>query len=222
MQAENEGLGLVVPVCFPSTSMAAFPPYAAAPTLVPTRKTAFPTFLLYDVLLLLPAHALARCRSVSTLWNEVIISHLRLRRTLFLQPSTPLDAALLRAAPVTIHPALSRVFSEWTLAEAPVYLLTLPPPPSQPFAPGDHKIEAGAVCAESWQPAEDERRLLDDCGAAQQYACCPALEEFVVVVAGRRWVVAREGGVRVADVAAGVKALACALLLDETGDKFEW
>ncbi|KAI5848392.1 hypothetical protein BZA05DRAFT_437609 [Tricharina praecox] len=189
-----------------------------------------PTFLLDHILLHLPLHDLINARRVCKDWNATILSRQRLRRTLFLQPPT-IDADLLRQ-PVAIHPVLQRLQSNWASTSEPIVLTRAPverPFPNRQCVHaggnfGSAPIEVdgpdGLGCPDEKDAEKDMEAtksgptlkmatgvLLKDSPVKEQYATEPALTTFVIVLPTFQLLVVRPQGVRVWDVAMGVKRL---------------
>jgi len=182
-----------------------------------------PTFLLDHILLHLPLVDLINARRVCREWNGTILSRQRLRRKLFLQPPT-IDADLLRQ-PVVIHPVLQQLQSNWASTAEPITLTRASGQRSLPNyryvhargnfgvalieaddtdSESDKEIEAG-VGRPGTKKAIGAR--LEDSPVKDQYATEPALTNFVIALPNYNLLVVRPHGVKVWDVAMGVKQL---------------
>ena len=125
------------------------------------------------------------CKRVCTLWRATLLSSQRFRRLLFLQPPSDESADagsgdMGSRAPVAVHPALLLLESDWAVPAAPIIF--------------------SSAC-----PAAGQR--LDRCAVKDNYATEPALSRFLVAVPGHGVEIRRRAGVRVWDVARGVKDL---------------
>lgn len=127
-----------------------------------------------------------------TLWREALLSSQRFRRLLFLQPPSaespyPSSRDMGGPAPVALHPVLQLIQSDWAVPAVPIV-----------FSPAS--------------PAAGQR--LDSCAVKDNYATEPALTRFLIAMPGHSVEIQRHAGVRVWDVARGVKALFAALAGD--------
>ncbi|KAA8893217.1 hypothetical protein FN846DRAFT_550626 [Sphaerosporella brunnea] len=174
-----------------------------------------PNFLLDHILLNLGMRDLLSARRVCRAWNDTILSRQQLRRKLFLQPPT-IDTQQLRQ-PVALHPVLHRLQSNWGCPGVPI-LLTKPDAeaPLKPLA----EVYGGELIAaeEAGEEGEEEEEgldpeftlhavLLKDSPVKDHFATEPALTKFVITLPSYSLNVLRDDGVRVWDVAAGVKGL---------------
>lgn len=153
--------------------------------------SSIPYYLLDQIFTHLPYESLVTCRAVSPLWNATILSRQVLRRKLFLQPPTPgIDEKIFRRRPISLHPVLRRLESDWAILNVPITITTAP---STERSPGDQPIA--------------KPKLLHDSAVKDVFATEPALPEFVLMLPTHSLVVQRAGGVTVEDVANGVKKM---------------
>lgn len=156
------------------------------------QQMTIPYYLLPHIFSHLPAETLIVCKRVCTLWHATILSSQRFRRLLFVQPPSP-ERSYARG-PVAVHPVLMLLKSDWANTVAP--------------------ITFSSSC-------NANGKLLDESPVKDQYATEPALTTFIVVMPGHCVEVGRGEGVRVWDVAKGVKTLFVGMAEQSKGALFE-
>ena len=128
-----------------------------------------------------------------------MLSSQRFRRLLFLQPPSaespdPSSRDMGGPAPVALHPVLLLLKSDWAVPAVPIVFSSACPAADQP---------------------------LNSCAVKDHYATEPALTRFLIAMPGHSVEIRRHAGVRVWDVARGVKALFAALAGDPKAATFE-
>ncbi|KAF8536070.1 hypothetical protein BDD12DRAFT_891113 [Trichophaea hybrida] len=158
----------------------------------PQKQQQIPYYLLLHIFSHLPAETLIVCKRVCTLWHSTILSSQRFRRLLFLQPPSPETAHARK--PVVVHPVLMLLKSDWAIAGSPI-------------------VFSSACNANG--------KLLAECPVKDEYATEPALTTFLVVMPGYCVEIGRREGVRVWDVAKGVKKLFVSMAEQSKSTVFE-
>jgi hypothetical protein len=166
-----------------------------------------PNFLLDQILIHLQLPDLQSARRVCTAWNHTILSRQRLRRKLFLQPPT-IDTNALRQ-PVALHPVFRQLQSDWSTPGVPIVLTKGPSADNLEPLMADvcqGKLEASTE-AEDLVKVPLTGTPLEDSPVKDHYATEPAVKKFVIVFPTYNVDVSNPEGVKVWDVATGVKCL---------------
>jgi len=165
----------------------------SAPSQKKGSRPAIPSYLLTDILVYLDIYQLQRCRAVCREWNYTIINRKIFRPRLFLQPPSPRDDL---TTPVTIHPVLRYLQSDWAQINGPISIH--PPKPTWRNVPVSIQDKCNI----------DYLHLLP---VKDSFATYPALKKFVIVIPCHMEVVEKEEGVTVWDIVTGLRRLIEAL-----------
>ncbi len=148
-----------------------------------------PSYLLTDILVYLDIYQLQRCRAVCREWNYTITNRKIFRPRLFLQPPSPRDDL---TTPVTIHPVLRYLQSDWAQINGPISIH--PPKPTWRNVP----VSVQDKC---------NLEYLHLLPVKDSFATYPALKKFVIVIPCHMEVVEKEEGVTVWDIVTGLRRL---------------